>query len=178
MSGISKSPAIFDPEKLRYINAEYIRELSTEEYKAYAEPIIKQSVKRAVDIDVLCAALQPRTEIFSDISARLTFIDELPEYSNELYFNKKMKTDADTAKQALSALLPVLEGIGEWNAPGVHEALFALIEKLGVKNGWLLWPLRVALCGEPVSPGGGIELAAMLGKEETIARVKKGLAQL
>ncbi len=178
IGGISKSPAIFDPEKLKYINSEYIRALPLEQYKEYAIPFIRQAVKREIDVDVLCAALQPRTETFSDIPARLDFVDELPDYSNELYFNKKMKTDETTAKSALEALLPVLEGMTAWSAESIHETLFALIEKLGVKNGWLLWPLRVALCGEPVSPGGGIELAAMLGKDETIARVKKGLAQL
>ncbi|MEG2939122.1 MAG: glutamate--tRNA ligase family protein, partial [Oscillospiraceae bacterium] len=178
VSGISKSPAIFDIEKLKFINSEYIRALSHDEYKKYAEPFIKQVVKRDINIDVLCDALHPRTEFFADIPEKLDFIDELPKYDNELYFNKKMKTDAVTAKAALEAALPVLESIDSWSVEGIHEAMFELIAKLEVKNGYMLWPVRVALSGEPVSPGGGIELAAILGKEESIRRIKKGLEQL
>lgn len=178
VSGISKSPAIFDSEKLKYINSEYIRALSHEDYKKHAEPFIRSAVRREINIDVLCDALQPRTEFFADIPERLGFIDELPEYDNALYEHKKMKTNAETAKAALEAMLPVLEELDDWSVEGVHAALFALIEKMGVKNGYLLWPLRVALSGVPVSPGGGVELAAILGKEESLRRVRKGLAQL
>lgn len=179
IGGISKSPAVFDTEKLKYINSEYIRALSHDDYKSYAMPFIKQAVKRNdIDFDVLCDAMQPRTEIFSDIPEKIAFIDELPEYSNELYCHKKMKTDAETAKVALEAMLPVLQKLEDFSAPSVHDALFALIAEMGVKNGYVLWPLRVALSGVPVSPGGGVELAAILGKEETLARVEKALAQL
>lgn len=178
-SGISKSPAVFDTEKLKYINSEYIRALPLEKYKEYAMPFIKQTVKRDdVDFDIICAALQPRTEFFADIPERLTFIDELPEYDNALYEHKKMKTDAVTSKEALADILPVIEGIEDFSFDNIHAALFKLIEQKGVKNGFMLWPLRVALSGVPVSPGGGVELAAILGKQETIKRIKKGLAQL
>ena len=179
VSGISKSPAIFDPEKLKFINAEYIRKLSPEEYKEHAMPFIKQAVTRDdIDFDVLCAALSPRTEFFGDIPERLTFIDTLPEYDNSLYEHKKMKTNAATSLEALEAMLPVLESLEKWDVETIHESLFALIEKSGVKNGYMLWPLRVALSGVPVSPGGGIELAAILGRDESIARIKKGIEQL
>lgn len=178
ISGISKSPAIFDPEKLRYINAEHIRALPHDEYKEYALPYIRQAVRRGVDIDVLCDALQPRTEVFSDIPEKLGFIDELPTYSNDLYINKKMKTDPATAKDALQAMLPVLEALNDYSPDGVHAALFGLIEQKGVKNGYMLWPLRVALSGVAVSPGGGVELAALFGKEETVRRIKLALQQL
>ena len=142
-------------------------------------PFIKQTVKRDdVDFDIICAALQPRTEFFADIPERLTFIDELPEYDNALYEHKKMKTDAVTSKEALADILPVIEGIEDFSFDNIHAALFKLIEQKGVKNGFMLWPLRVALSGVPVSPGGGVELAAILGKQETIKRIKKGLAQL
>ncbi|MEG2525388.1 MAG: glutamate--tRNA ligase, partial [Oscillospiraceae bacterium] len=158
VDGISKSPAIFDGEKLKYINGEYIRALSPEEYKEYALPYIKQAVKSDIDVDTLCAAMQPRTETFADIPEKLGFIDTQPEFSSELYFNKKMKTDVDTARPALEAALPVLESLESWTQESIHESLFALIEKMEVKNGWLLWPLRVALSGVAVSPGGGVEL--------------------
>ncbi len=179
VSGISKSPAIFDSEKLKFINAEYIRALSHDIYKEYAMPFIQQAVKRTdVNFDIICDALQPRTEYFGDIPERLSFIDELPEYDNSLYEHKKMKTDAETSKEALTEMLPVLEGIKDFTLENIHAELFKLIEARGVKNGFMLWPLRVALSGVPVSPGGGIELAAILGKDETLKRVKKGLAQL
>ena len=178
VDGISKSPAIFDSEKLRYINAEYIRRLSPEEFKKHAEPYIRSCVNRKIDIDTLCNAMQPRTEIFSEIPDKIGFIDVLPDYSNDLFFNKKMKTSAETAKPALEAALPVLEGITDWNTESIHAALFELIEKLECKNGWLLWPLRVALCGVPVSPGGGVELAAILGKEESLRRIRLAIDKL
>ncbi len=178
VAGISKSPAIFDPEKLTHINAEHIRALSHEAYKASALPYIKQAVKRDIDVDVLCDAMQPRTERFADIPDKLGFLDALPVYDNVLYENKKMKTNAETAKDALEKILPVLKQLDDFSLQSIHAALFALIETLGVKNGFVLWPLRVALSGVPVSPGGGVELAAILGKDETIRRIELGLAQL
>ncbi len=181
VAGISKSPAIFDGDKLKFINAEYIRALGHDEYKKRALPFIKQAVTRGdIDFDVLCDAMQPRTELFSDIPEKLGFIDALPAYGNELYCHKKMKTDEASAKTALEWALPVLEGISEkdWTLENIHARLFGLIEEKEVKNGWLLWPLRTALSGVPVSPGGGVELAAVLGRGETLSRIKKGLEQL
>ncbi len=179
ISGLSKSPAVFDPEKMKAINAEYIRRLSHEDFKKYAMPYIRQTVKRAdADFDVLLDALQPRTELLTDIPEKVDFIDAVPEYSSELYFNKKMKTNAETGLEALKMILPVLEGISEWNEENIHKALFEEIEKRGVKNGFMLWPLRTALSGKAMTPGGGIELCAVLGKEESIKRVKDAAAKL
>ncbi len=178
ISGISKSPAIFDPDKMRFINAEYIRALSPQEYQKHALPYIQSAVSRDIDTAVLCQALQPRTEVFSELPEKLGFIDILPAYGNELFENKKMKTDAATAKEALLMTRPVLAALDDYSTESIHTALFALIERAGVKNGWILWPLRVALCGVPVSPGGGVELAAILGKDETLRRIDSALAQL
>lgn len=181
ISGISKSPAIFDPVKMTAINAEWLRRISHEEFKELALPYIRQTCKREdIDLDVLVKVLQPRTELLSDIPEKVDFIDELREYDNELFFNKKMKTNAETALPALEAALPVLESIGEanWTEETIHAAVFAEIEKLGVKNGWVLLPMRAALSGKAMTPGGGIELAAILGRNDTIARIKKALDQL
>lgn len=181
ISGISKSPAIFDPVKMTAINAEWLRKISHEEFKELALPYIRKTCKREdIDIDVLVKTLQPRTELLTDIPEKVDFIDELREYGNELFFNKKMKTNAETALPALQAVLPVLEGISEesWNEENIHAAVFAEIEKLGVKNGWVLLPMRAALSGKAMTPGGGIELAAILGKTDSIARIKKALEQL
>lgn len=177
--GISKSPAIFDPVKLRAINGEYIRKLSPEEFVRYAEPYIRQTAKREdIDIPVLCAALQPRTETFTDIPEQVDFIDELPAYDTELYVHKKMKTNRENALETLKQALPVLEALDTWTTESLHEALFALIEQMGVKNGIVLWPLRVAVSGKQFTPGGGIELCAVLGKEESLHRMRKGIELL
>ena len=179
ISGLSKSPAVFDIVKMKAINAEHLRRLSHDEFKALALPYIRQTCKREdIDIDVLVKTLQPRTELFTDIPEKVDFIDEMPEYSDELYFNKKMKTNAETGLSALKMLLPVLKSVEDWNEENIHSAIFAEIEKQGVKNGFMLWPLRVALSGKALTPGGGIELAAILGKDETIRRTEAAITKL
>ena len=178
--GISKSPAIFDPQKLRYINSEYIRALSPEEFYEKAKPYIDSVVKTDCDRALLCSVLQQRCEVLSDIPEQIDFIDAMPEYDNEMYTSKKMKTNPETSKEALTALLPVLAEISDadFTKDNIHAVIFALIEKLGVKNGYLLWPLRVAVSGNQFTPGGGIELAAVIGKAKTIERVKMAIDRL
>ncbi len=179
LSGISKSPAIFDPEKLKYINSEYIRALTHDEFKGHAMPFIRQAVKRDdVDFDILCDVLQPRTEYFSDIPEKLSFIDKRPDIDPQLYFSKKFKTDSATAKPALEASLEVLKGLDDFSVESVHSALLSLVESLGVKNGWILGPLRVAISGVQVTPGGAVELIAALGKKETISRIESAIQAL
>ena len=179
ISGITKSPAIFDMQKLRYINGEYIRKLSPEEFYEKALPWIRKTVKsETADLRELCTVLQTRCEALSDIPEQVDFIDALPDYDIELYTSKKMKTTPETAREALTAVLPILESLPEWNQEAIHAALFAEIEKLGVKNGWLLYPLRVAVSGKQFTPGGGIELAVVLGREETLRRIRTALEKL
>lgn len=179
INGISKSPAIFDPVKLKAINAAYIRKMSPKEFLEIITPYIRQSVKREdIDIALLASVLQPRTELFTDVPGQVDFIDELPEYDNAMYCHKKMKTNEETSLEALKAVLPVLEAVEDWTADNIHEALFALIAELGVKNGWLLWPVRTAVSGKQFTPGGGVELCAILGKEDTLARIRKGIEKL
>ena len=179
ISGLSKSPAIFDPMKLKAINGEHIRRLSPEEFLSHAEPYIRQAVKREdIDIGRIASLLQPRTELFTEISEQIDFIDALPEYDNSLYCHKKMKTNEENSLESLKDILPVLEGIEDWTEENIHNALFELIARKGVKNGIILWPLRVAVSGKSFTPGGGIELSVILGKEETIKRVKTGIEKL
>lgn len=178
ISGISKSPAIFDTAKLKAINGEYIRKLSIEQYLFYATPYIKETCKSDVDMEKLAKMLMPRTELFTDVSSQVDFIDELPKYSNELYFHKKMKTNEENSLESLNEILPVLEGVEDWTFDNIHKILFELIAKLEVKNGLILWPLRVCLSGKQFTPGGGVELADILGKDETIKRIKLGITQL
>ncbi len=178
-SGISKSPAIFDGLKLRHINGEYIRRLTLEEFTRIAIPWIRKTVSKAeVDLALVSQVLQARTEVLADIPEQVDFIDALPEYDLELYVSKKMKTTKEASLETLRGVLPVLESLSDYSVESIHTALFAHIEQLGVKNGAVLWPLRIAVSGKQFTPGGGIEICAILGKEETLARLKKGIALL
>lgn len=176
--GISKSPAVFDEKKLAWINGEYIRKLSMEEFEELAKPWFEKAVKKDVDYSKLAVLMHDRTEKFIDIVEQLDFIDELPDYDIDLYNHKKMKTNPENSLESLKEVLPVLEALDEWNEETVHNALFSLIEKLEVKNGIILWPVRVALSGKAFTPGGAIEIADLLGKEESIIRIKKGIEKL
>ena len=173
IDGLSKSPSIFDPLKLRAINAEYIRRLSPEEFFVCARPYLEQAIKRQdVDLRAIAALLQNRTEVLSDIPGEVDFIDSLPEYELSLYDNKKMKTNPETALDALTRSLPALEALEEWNENTVHDALFSLIKSLDVKNGYILWPVRVAVSGRQFTPGGALELCCILGKKDSLDRIR------
>ena len=178
VSGISKSPAIFDLPKLTAINAKYIRNMSDEEFWNHAEPYVKSVCKKEVNKTLLSQMLKTRTEKFKDIPEQIDFIDNLPEYKSDLYIHKKMKTNEENSLEVLKQILPILKQLKDWNQDSLHDAMFKLIETLGLKNGRVLWPLRVALSGKSFTPGGGIELAALLGKNESISRIEKGIEKL
>mgnify|MGYP002561524667 CR=1 FL=1 len=179
ISGISKSPAVFDINKLRWMNAEYMKKLSPEAFFAKAEPVLKTAVTNpAVDLRAVAALVQPRCEILSDLPERVDFIDKLPEYSTELYVHKKSKTTLENSLSSLQAIVPVLEGLQTWTNESLYEALVALAAKLEVKNSVVLWPLRVAVSGKASTPGGATELCALLGKEESLARIRTGIELL
>lgn len=177
-SGISKSPAIFDTQKLNWMNGEYIRRMSEEDFHELALPYYKQVITRDVDLMKLTRLLHTRVELLSDIPGQVDFIDSVPDYESDLYTHKKMKTNPENSLDSLKQVLPVLEAVSDWTMENVHDAVFAKIQELGVKNGLLLWPLRVALSGKAFTPGGGIELCDVLGKEESIRRVKDAIAKL
>ena len=177
--GLSKSPAIFDPAKLKAINGKYIKAMTPEKFAEYAIPYIKQSVHREdVDLNEIAKLLQARTELFTEIPEMVDFIDALPEYDIALYTHKKMKTNPENSLESLKEVLPVLEGVEDWTEENIHDALFDLIGKLGVKNGIVLWPLRVAVSGKAFTPGGGVEISYLIGKEDTLARIRKGIEKL
>jgi len=179
IDGLSKSPAIFDMEKLRWMNGEYIRKLSLDEFKEVATPYFKKPIKkRDVDYDVLSRLLHTRTEVLSEIPEQLDFVDELPDYDIELYTHKRMKTNPENALIHLKEAYKVLEELEDWSFDSIHDSLMDLVKKLGVKNGQVLWPVRVALSGKQYTPGGAIELAELLGKEETLKRIKIGIEKL
>ena len=179
ISGISKSPAIFDLEKLRYFNSEYIRAMSPEAFAAVAEPYIRQSVKsEAYDAAAIAALLQQRTEVLTDIPEKVDFFDTLPEYSTELFVHKKSKSDEASAKDVLERILPVFEGLSDWNDESIMNAMVTLAEDLGAKNAKVMWPVRIAAAGKAVTPGGAVEICRILGRGETLRRINIALEKL
>ena len=179
IGGISKSPAIFDIEKLTHFNALYLRAMDPADFARTAEPYIRQSVKNpAIDAAAVAALLQARCEKLTDIPEKVDFFDALPDYDTELFSNKKSKCTPEVSRAMLEAALPALEGLADWTSEAIHDALIALAEKLGVKNATLMWPVRIAAAGKAVTPGGAVEICAILGREECLRRLRAGLEKL
>ena len=179
ISGISKSPAVFDIEKLRWMNAEYMKKLDPEVFYQKAEPWLKKVISNpAIDLRAVAALVQSRCEILSDLPERVDFLEAVPAYEPSLYVHKKSKTNEENSLASLQAILPVLEGLETWTNESLYDALVKLAEQLGVKNAIILWPLRVAVSGKASTPGGATELCALLGKEESLARIKAGIELL
>lgn len=179
VEGMSKSPAIFDVNKLTWMNAEYIRRLSPEEFTAHALPYYEQAGVAGMDHAVLCRILQPRTEVFTQIPGMVDFLAKLDaDYSIELFTNKKSKTNPEVAKTVLAQVIPALSALPDWTEESIHTLLLGMAAEQGMKNGTLLWPVRIAMAGRQVTPGGAIEIAALLGREEALRRLSFGLAKL
>ena len=179
MAGLSKSPSIFDIKKLTWMNGEYLKAMDFEKFYALAEPKLTEALGgTTLDLRKIAALLQKRLETLNDIPQMVGFFKELPNYDTALYTHKKMKTNDEIALASLRAALPVLEGLADWNEATIHDALMALIGELGIKNGQMLWPVRTVLSGEQTSPGGAMELADILGKEEALRRIRKGIELL
>ena len=176
---INKSPGIFDVEKLTWFNWEYIRKMDFEKYLSMVTPWFDQVLAgKGIDYHRLAQLMQERTEVFNRVPDMVKFLGELPEYDIELYTHKKMKTNPEVAKAALEMVKPVIEGIDNWTEETIHDVLMAAIAEAGLKNGAVLWPLRIAISGQASTPGGAIEIAWLLGKEETLRRLDAGLAKL
>jgi glutamyl-tRNA synthetase len=179
IDGISKSPAVFDYDKLTWFNGEYIRSMSQEEFISYAMPHFKQVFgEKEVNYEVLASILQPRVTKFTQIPEMIEFLKELPEYSKELFVNKKSKTNLENSVVMLEKAIEELQKIDNWTVEVLHDDLIGLAQKLEVKNGTLLWPVRIAAAGMKVTPGGAMEILAILGKQESIRRLQLGLKKL
>ena len=179
LAGISKSPAIFDIDKLRYFNSEYIRAMSPEDFAKAAEPYIRQSVKNpAYDAAAIAALLQQRTEVLTDIPEKVDFFDELPEYDTELFVHKKSKSDKDSSKDVLQKIIPIFEALPAWDDEHIMGAMVALAEAMEAKNAKIMWPVRIAAAGKAVTPGGAVEICRILGKDETLRRLNTALEKL
>ena len=175
---LNKSPAIFDITKLTWMNGCYIRNLSAENFHKLALPYYKDLEDRNMDLAFLSKVLQPRIEVLNQITEQTDFLAKMPEYDVSLYENKKMKTNPEIAARALQLVLPVMESISDWT----NENLFNTLKETAVanemKNGQILYPVRIALSGKETTPGGATELAHILGKDETLKRIKAAVSKL
>lgn len=176
---ISKSPAVFDYDKLNWFNSEYIKAMSSDDFLAHAMPCYKEVFGDGEKPwDVLDSILRARLTKFNEIPALLTFFKELPDYPIDFFVNKKSKTNLENSPKMLGAAIEVLEKLPDWKLDTIHEAMIGLAQKLEVKNGTLLWPVRIAAAGTLVTPGGAMEILALLGREEALRRLMAGLSKL
>ncbi len=179
LEGLSKSPSIFDTVKLNWFNAEYIRKLDPEKYLALATPWLNKALDpEKFDYHRLGELLQSRTEVFNQLPGMVEFLAKMPEFENDLYVNKKQKTTLDVARQALAFVKPVLESIDSWTEGEIHDRVMEALPASGMKNGQVLWPLRIAISGQLSTPGGAFEIAYLLGKEETLKRLSDSMEKL
>ena len=175
---ISKSPAVFDIVKLRWMNGEYIKAMDFEKYYEMAEPYLKQVLKKDFDLKKIAAMVKTRIEVFPDIPEHVDFFEELPEYDVAMYTHKKMKTNRETSLQVLQDIYPLLEAQEDYSNDGLYQLLLKYVEEKGVKNGYVMWPIRTAVSGKQMTPAGATEIMEVLGKEESLKRIKKGIEKL
>ncbi|MCI9585431.1 MAG: glutamate--tRNA ligase [Bacilli bacterium] len=175
---ISKSPSIFDIDKLKWMNGMYIRNMEPEEFCTIASPYYNEFIKTNIDILELSKVLQNRTEVLGDIPEMIDFIEVLPEYSTELFVNKRMKSTKEKSLISLNKIYEILNQTDFTNFDNLHNTLLEIPQILEMKNGEVLWPLRTALSGKEKTPGGGVELAFLLGKEECLKRINKAIEML
>ncbi len=176
---ISKSPAVFDYDKLTWMNGEYIRALPQEKFIELAMPYFREVFPDTEpNGKILAEILQPRVTKLTQIPEMIAFFRELPEYEKDLFVNKKSKTNLENSVDMLRAAIGCLEKIPQWTVDQIHDSLLALAQELGVKNGTLLWPVRIAAAGMTVTPGGAMEILTVLGKEESLRRLQIGLEKL
>lgn len=175
---VNKSPAVFDVTKLRWMNGEYIKAMDDDTYYSYALPEVKKVIKRELDYKKIADLVKTRIEVFPDISEKIDFFEELPEYDAAMYTHKKMKTNSENSLEALQELLPRFEALNDYSREGIEKVAMDYVAEKGCKNGQALWPLRTAVSGKQMTPGGAYEIMEILGKEESLSRIRKGIELL
>ena len=175
---MSKSPAVFDMTKLRWMNGEYLKKMDFEPFYAQAEPYLKAVITKPLDLKKIAAMVKTRIEVFPDIAAQVDFFETLPEYDPEMYVHKKMKTTKETSLETLKEVLPLLEAQEDYSNDALYETLAAYVAEKGVKTGFVMWPIRTAVSGKQMTPAGATEIMEVLGKEESLERIRKGIALL
>ena len=175
---MSKSPAVFDYTKLKWMNGEYIKKMDFDAFYEKALPYIKEVITKDYDLKKIAKMVQTRIEIFPDIKDHIDFFEELPEYDVAMYTHKKMKTNAETSLEVLTEVLPILEKQDDYSNDALYATLLKYVEEKGCKNGYVMWPIRTAVSGKQMTPGGATELMEVLGKEESLNRIRKGIELL
>ena len=175
---INKSPSVFDIVKLSWMNGEYIKAMDDERYYSLALPYVDKVVKKDYDKKKIASLVKTRIETLCDIPEKIDFFDELPEYDPEMYTHKKMKTNSENSLESLKDLLPRLEALDTYNNDTLSELVSKYVEEKGIKNGIALWPLRTAVSGKQMTPGGAYEIMEIIGKDESLKRIRKGIELL
>ncbi len=175
---MSKSPAVFDYTKLKWMNGEYMKAMEFDKFYEMAEPYLKKVITKDLDLKKIAEMVKTRIEVFPDICDHIDFFEELPDYSIDMYTHKKMKTDAASSLEVLKEVLPLFEAQDDYSNDALYALLMGYVEKKGCKNGFALWPVRTAVSGKQMTPCGATEMMEILGKEESVARIKKGIEKL
>ena len=175
---MSKSPAVFDYTKLKWMNGEYIKAMDFDSYFEMAEPYIRKVITRDYDIRKIAEMVKTRIEIFPDIENLIDFFEELPEYDTAMYTHKKMKTTEESSLEVLTEILPVLEAQQDYSNDALYQTLCDFVAEKGCKNGYVLWPVRTAVSGKQMTPAGATEIMEIIGKEESLKRIRTGIALL
>ncbi len=175
---VSKSPAVFDTNKLRWMNGEYIKAMDFDAFYQMAEPYLKEYISRPIDLKKVANMVKTRIEVFPDIKDHVDFFDAVPEYDISMYSHKKMKTSPESSLVVLQEILPILEAQEAYDNDSLYAAISAFVAEKEYKNGYVLWPIRTAVSGKQMTPGGATELMELLGKEESIARIKSAIDKL
>ncbi len=175
---LSKSPAVFDITKLKWMNGEYLKAMDFEKFYEMAEPYIKEVVKKDLDLRKIAAMVKTRIETFPDIAGHIDFFEEMPEYDTAMYTHKKMKSTAESSLQVLTDVLSLLEAQEDFSNDALYETLSKYVEEKGVKTGFVMWPIRTAVSGKQMTPAGATEIMEVLGKEESLMRLRNGVEKL
>lgn len=175
---INKSPAVFDINKLKWMNGEYIKNMDFDAYYELALPYIKEVIKKDLDLRYIAELVKTRIETFLDIKDHIDFLEEFPEYDIAMYSHKKMKTNSENSKEVLEEILPTLETLDDYSVASLESVIMNYIQSKGIKNGQGLWPIRTAVSGKQSTPGGAYEIMQILGKEESLRRIRIGIEKL
>ncbi len=175
---ISKSPAVFDYTKLKWMNGEYMKAMEFDRFYQMAEPYLKEALTKDLDLKKIAEMVKTRIEVFPDIKDMVDFFEELPEYDVQMYEHKKMKTNRESSLEVLTELLPILEEQDDYSNDALYAVLTDYVAKKGCKNGYVMWPVRTAVSGKQMTPAGATEIMEVLGKEEALRRIGKGIEKL
>ena len=175
---MSKSPAVFDTVKLRWMNGEYLKTMDFDRFYEMAEPYIRAVVTKDYDLRKIAAMVKTRIEVFPDIASHIDFFEEMPAYDISMYAHKKMKTTPESSLVVLQEVLPVLEALDDYSNDAIYAALSGFVAEKGYKNGYVLWPVRTAVSGKQMTPGGATEIMEVLGKEESLRRIRGAIDKL